>query len=85
MNPKNKYTTFEEALLKLNFSTLEERRKEVCLKNKKFENLFPKNITRKLTTGNNTQFKVTFGNTNRMQNSGLTEMKYQLNEHNKKQ
>ena len=82
MNPKNKYTTFEEALWKLNFSTLEERRKEVSLKNEKFKNLFPKTITRKLTTGNNTQFKVTFCNTNRSQNFGLTEMKYQLNEHN---
>ena len=89
---KNKYTTYEEALLKLNIPTLEERRKELslkfakdCLKNVKFQNLFPKNSTKEITTRHTEQFKVPLCHTNRMKNSGLTEMKYQLNEHNKKQ
>ena len=88
---KNTYTTYEEALLKLNIPTLDERRKELslkfakdCLKNEKFQNLFPKNCDREITTRHTEQYKVPFCHTNRMQNFALTEMKYQLNEHNNK-
>ena len=79
---KNKYISYEEALLKLNLPTLGESRQELslkfaknCLKNEKFQNLFPKNLTRERTTRHNEEYKIPLCHTNRMRHTGLTNMK----------
>ena len=85
---KKNYTTYEESLIKLNLTTLKQRRQDLtlrfaqnCLKSEKFKTLFPENDTHQIKTRHNEKFKIPFLNTNRAKNSGLTEMKRQLNEH----
>ena len=83
---RNNYTTYEEALLKLNLQTLEERRKKLslkfakkCLSNDKFRDLFPKNETIGVETRHKEKYKVPFCHTERMRQSALITMKHQLN------
>ena len=83
---RNNYTTYEEALLKLNLQTLEERRKilslkfaKKCLSNDKFKDLFPRNETTGVETRQKEKYKVPFCHTERMRQSALITMKHQLN------
>ena len=85
---KKKYTTYEKSLIKLNLTTLKQRRQDLtlrfaqhCLKSEKFKTLFPENDTHHINTRHKKKFKIPFPNTNRAQNSGVTKMKRQLNEH----
>ena len=87
---KNKYTSYQDALLKLNLPTLEERRNELslkfakkCLASEKFKDLFPENKPQQIQTRNYEKYQVPHCHTERMKRSGLIHMKNQLNtEHN---
>ena len=80
---KNKCTTYEEALLKLNLQSLEERRSDLnlkfarhCTKSGKFQDLFPENGN---FTRHKEKYTVPHCNTNRMKQSSLIQMKHLLN------
>ena len=80
------YTSYQDALLKLNLPTLEERRNELylkfakkCLDNEKFKDLFPENPPHQITTRNYEKYEIPHCLTERMKHSGLMHMKYQLN------
>ena len=87
---KNQYTNYEEALLKLSLESLQERREELslrfaknCIKNPKFENLFPTNSIEQRTR-NHEQFHIPHCNTERMRQSSIVQMAHQLNKEIKK-
>ena len=77
--------------MKLNLTTLKQRRIELtlrfaqnCLKSEKIKkNLFSRNKTNDIKSRHTEKYKIPFVNTNRAKNSGLTEMRRQLNEHHK--
>ena len=82
---KNKYTTYEDALLKLNLQSLEDRRSDLnlkfaihCTKSGKFQDLFPENRNI-MNTRHKEKYKVPHCNTNRMKQSSLIQMKHLLN------
>ena len=82
---KNKYTSYEEALEKLNLQSLEERREElslkfakVCTKSDKFRKLFPENQQER-TTRNTEKYHIEMSNTERTQKSSIFYMRNQLN------
>ena len=83
---KNKYTSYQDSLLKLNLPTLEERRNELslkfakkCLHSEKFKDLFPENPPHQINTRNYEKYQIPHCLTERMKHSGLMHMKYQLN------
>ena len=91
--PRNKYNEtdenpYENAVLKLNLQTLEERRKELCLnfakngiKNKTLIDLFPeKNNNHPMEKRNEEKYMVTKAHTDRMRNSSIIYMQNLLNE-----
>ena len=82
---KNKYTTYEDSLLKLNIQSLEERRLDLnlkfakqCTKNEKFKNLFPENEDR-VNTRHKEKYSIPHCNTNWMKQSSLIQLKHLLN------
>ena len=90
---RNKYNEtdenpYENAVLKLNLQTLEERRKELCLnfakngiKNKTLIDLFPeKNNNHPMEKRNEEKYMVTKAHTDRMRNSSIIYMQNLLNE-----
>ena len=85
---KQEYTNYETALLKLNLQTLEQRRKELCLKfakdsikNEILSDLFPINNISK-DTRNKEKYIVGHANTDRLRNSSIIYMQNLLNEEN---
>ena len=83
---KNKYKTYESALLHLNLKTLSERRNELSLsfakqstKHEKMKYLFPENKTNEMNTRQHEKYKVNHANTNRMKNSAVITMQNMLN------
>ena len=85
---KEKYKNYENALILLDLNSLEERRKEMCLKfakngikNKTLNDLFPMNEKmHPMKTRENNKFKVNFANTDRLKNSSIISMQNMLNE-----
>ena len=82
---KNQYTNYQEALLKLNIESLQDRREELslrfsksCLKNPKFENLFPLNPQSHITR-NHEKYFIPHCNTERLRKSSIIQMSHQLN------
>ena len=87
-----RYTTYSDALKKLNIETLEDRRKSLCLKFakkclqvEKLKKLFPKNVKKntRLKRGSD-KFKVNKSLTTRYKNSAIPQMQRMLNLHEKK-
>ena len=89
---KNEYkdgdeNAYENALLKLNLQTLEQKRKELCLnfaingiKNNTLADLFPEKISNHLMEKrNNEKYEVFKANTDRMRNSSVIYMQNLLN------
>ena len=82
-----KYFSYENALLKLNLTTLEERRKLLNLKFatnavkfQTMDDLFLKNKNEKYHTRHHEFYEVFNANTERRQKSSIIQMQYQLNE-----
>ena len=84
---KEKYTNYEDALMKLNLDSLHSRRQILCekfaksgIKHKKLDDLFPENdIKMKMETRNQEKFVVQFANTERLKKSSIVSMQKQLN------
>ena len=84
---KDSYTTYENALLRLDLDTLEDRRKDLCkkialrcIKNPKTKNMFPENTkNHNMKTRKNEKFIVDFANTERLKNSSKIYMQTLLN------
>ena len=84
----NKYQNYEEALDKLGIETLEERRKNLCLRfakkyltNEKAEKMFPLNEKRhNMDTRKTEKYKVNHAHTDRLKNFSLIYMQNLLNE-----
>ena len=85
---KEKYTNYENALLKLNLDSLHSRRQILCLKfaksslkYEKLSDLLPKNEKEhKIKTRKNEKFAVQFANTDRLKKSSIIAMQNYLNE-----
>ena len=83
----NRFTTYKNGLKELKMNTLDERRKQICLKfaknclkNEKLQNMFPKNESRhgmNLRTKN--KFKLNKLRTNRYKKSAIPYMQELLN------
>ena len=86
-----RYTTYSEALEKLNIESLEDRRKSLCLKFakkclqvEKLKKLFPRNIkNHKMSKRSSEKFKVNRSLTQRYRNSAIPQMQRMLNLHEK--
>ena len=85
---KEKYTSYDNALLRLNMETLEERRSTLQLKfalsgikNDKLNDLLLENgKPHTMETRNHEKFQVDFANTERLKKSCIISMQTQLNE-----
>ena len=84
---KNRYNTYENALLHLNLQTLTERRNELSLKfaknstkHEKMKHIFPENKTHVIKTRQHEKYKVNHANTNRMKHSSVISMQHMLNQ-----
>ena len=83
-----KYLGYKISLQKLNLETLYDRREQLCLnfaksciKNPKFNDMFPKNIkTHSMELRNPEVFNVDHANTERFQKSAIIYMQHLLNE-----
>ena len=86
-----RYTTYSEALDKLNIESLENRRKSLCLKFakkclqvEKLKKLFPRNIkNHEMSKRGSEIFKVNRSLTQRYRNSAIPQMQRMLNLHEK--
>ena len=89
---KNKYKSYGHSLLLLNLESLEKRRQSLslkfakdCIKNQKFDNMFPlNNFAGKTQTRNMEKYKVPHTNTERMKKSSIPYMINLLNKENSK-
>ena len=85
---REKFKTYENALLILNLDSLQKRRQDMCLKfaksgieNGKLNDLFPVNEkTHKMKTREDEKYKVQFANTDRLKNASIITMQKMLNE-----
>ena len=82
----NSYENYDEALAWLNMKSLNQRRKELCLKfaksclkNYKVKSFFPLNDTNEKNTRNHELYKVNFANRMRYKNSTIPSMQRSLN------
>ena len=89
----NKYSSYKNALTKLNLETLDERREVLCLnfakkctKHNQLKHMFPLNDkTSEIKTRFKEKYKVQFANTERFQRSPIIYMQKLLNENEAKQ
>ena len=87
-----KYKSHEQALSFLNLETLDERRKDLCLKfairtskHEKTHKIFPTNMKKhEMPTRKGEKFKVQFAKTERLRKSAVIYMQNILNEHESK-
>ena len=85
---QRKYTTYDQALLKLNLFSLSERQTQLNLKwaksglkNGTLNDMFPLNIKKhKMNTRNMEKYEVQHHNTERMKRSSIVFMRQLLNE-----
>ena len=85
---QEKYVNYENALMKLDLLSLEERREILCLKfaksgirNEKLDDLFPKNSREhNMKTRNTNEFNVNFANTERLKKGSIISMQKYLND-----
>ena len=82
---KDEYTTYSEALEKLNLTNLSDRRQKLakkfaqkCIKNDRFKDMFPLN-TNNGGLRHGEQYIVNFASTDRLQTSSIPAMKKILN------
>ena len=86
-----KYTNYENSLLKLEILSLSERREQLCLqfalkctRNPKTKHMFPENNKKhEMETRKSEKYLVQHANTARLKNSSIIYMQHQLNEHEK--
>ena len=77
---KEKYTSYENALLKLNLESLQERRQILQLKFAKLNDLLPTNKNEcRMETRKHENFQVNFANTERLKKSSIISMQNLLN------
>ena len=84
----DKYTSYENSLLKLDIENLSDRRKHLCLsfakkcvKNEKTKHMFPQNIKKhQMETRMPEKFKVQHANTERFRKSSIIYMQHLLND-----
>ena len=84
-----KYTNYENSLLKLDILSLSERRKQLCLqfalkctKNAKTKHMFPENLKKhEMETRKSEKYLVQHANTERLKISSIIYMQHQLNDH----
>ena len=88
---KEKYTHYEESLLKVKLETLEVRRLGLslkfakdCIRNEEFKILFPENSKPETITKHHEKYKVPHRNTERMKHSSIIHMIHQLNQDERK-
>ena len=87
---KEKYTTYEESLIKLNVDSLSQRRQILCLKfakdgikHDKLSDLLPmRTKEHDMQIRQSEKFKVDFANTERLRNGSIITMQNYLNEDN---
>ena len=87
-----KYLTYNNALIRLNMETLENRREELCLnfalkcvKHKKLKKMFPLNRkSHNMDTRENEKYEVQFAYNGRLKKSSIPYMQRMLNEHEEK-
>ena len=85
---KDKYTNYEESLIKLNLESLSERRQELCskfanngIKRKQLCDILPENDKQHdMKTRNQEKYKVQFANTKRLKDSSVINMQNILNQ-----
>ena len=85
-----KYNGYQNGLAQLGLENLRERRENICLefarkcvKNKKLDHMFPKNVnTHSMETRNKETYLVQHANTERLQKSAIIHMQKLLNEYN---
>ena len=86
-----RYTTYSDALDKLNIESLEDRRSSLCLKFakkclqvEKLKKMFPKNVNNhKMLKRGSEIFKINRSSTQRYRNSAIPQMQRMLNLHEK--
>ena len=84
-----KYNGYQNGLAQLGLENLRERRENICLefarkcvKNKKLDHMFPKNVnTHSMETRNKETYLVQHANTERLQKSAIIHMQKLLNEY----
>ena len=84
-----KYNGYQNGLAQLGLENLRERRENICLefarkcvKNKKLDHMFPKNVnTHSMETRNKETYMVQHANTERLQKSAIIHMQKLLNEY----
>ena len=89
---KEKFKSYENALLILNLDNLQTRRKDMILRfakngirNQTLNDLFPINEkTHKMNKRTNQKYAVNFANTDRLKNGSITTMQKLLNKDNEK-
>ena len=84
---REKYDSYESALMSLNLDSLEDRRKVLTLKfakagikHEKLNDLLQENVkNHEMKTRGNEKYDVTFANTERLKNSSIITMQNMLN------